>query len=342
MTRSTLTLTLTLSVIPALVVVAPAQEPGPTAALADLIAFTSGGSVSLIDLNTGKIRKLGIDLGHDRPLTWSPDGRFVLAWRHGDVGWDVWRIPVSGSDPVNLTHTKSGGCRMAQYSPDGSMIAFMRDQPNGLHVMAADGSTQRQLTRRGHRDERPSWSPDGKRLLYGWFDRSKDGRLMSRIGIVNVDTGDEQPLMPSFHTVGEASYAPNDARIVFRGRTRPGTADLYVLPADGGDPINLTNTVAFNEDRPVWSPDGKRIAYEISMKVGSHLCVVDVATRKVHTLSQGVGVGDYSFGPDGRLACVLGSRGEQALHVASIGEDGKIELKKVVDEASFIAWRPRP
>ena len=64
-----------------------AVDPGP-----DTLAFTRGGSVWLLDVASGKGRKLGVDLGYDRPLTWSPDGRHLLAWRHSEIGWDVWRI----------------------------------------------------------------------------------------------------------------------------------------------------------------------------------------------------------------------------------------------------------
>ena len=77
----------------------------------DEIAFTSNGSVWIVNVQT-RARRLVTDLpGYDRPLAWSPDGMSLLFWKHSDVGWDLWRIGPDGSGPRNLTNTTSGGCR---------------------------------------------------------------------------------------------------------------------------------------------------------------------------------------------------------------------------------------
>ncbi len=53
-----------------------------------------------------------------------------------------------------------------------------------------------------------------------------------------------------------ANISPNGARAVFEAR-----GEIVTVPAEKGDPRNLTNSPAVMERSPVWSPDGKTIAY---------------------------------------------------------------------------------
>src|SRR5262249_48318965 len=53
-----------------------------------------------------------------------------------------------------------------------------------------------------------------------------------------------------------AAISPSGARAVFEFR-----GEIVTVPAEKGDPRNLTNTPGVHERSPAWSPDGKRIAY---------------------------------------------------------------------------------
>ena len=59
-----------------------------------------------------------------------------------------------------------------------------------------------------------------------------------------------------FRYIRDASISPSGARAVFEFR-----GEIVTAPAEKGDPRNLTNTIAVHERSPVWSPDGKSIAY---------------------------------------------------------------------------------
>ena len=83
--------------------------------------------------------------------------------------------------------------------------------------------------------------------------------------------------------IRDASLSPSGARAVFEFR-----GEIVTVPAEKGDPRNLTNTTGAHERSPVWSPDGKSIAY-FSDEAASTSCVVAPPGR------QGRGPQDYKL-----------------------------------------------
>src|SRR5688572_17140602 len=178
-------------------VAARAQNPAGT------LAFPRDGVICLLDLATGKERELVNGLNHDRPIEWSPDGTHLLYSKHGETGWDLWIIRADGKHPPrNLTNVNAGGARSGAWSKGGKQIAYMRDQPHGLHVIDADGKTAKRLTQDGFRDHPPAWSPDGKWLVYqefGFVDESARAESKFKIELfaVAADGSKKHKLTPN-------------------------------------------------------------------------------------------------------------------------------------------------
>ena len=81
---------------------------------------------------------------------------------------------------------------------------------------------------------------------------------------MNTD-GSEQRRLTSEAWGGEHAWSPVGDKIAFVSR-RDGNAEIYVMNADGSQLRNLTrNTVG--DRNPVWSPDGRRIAFESNWQV---------------------------------------------------------------------------
>ena len=105
-----------------------------------------------------------------------------------------------------------------------------------IYVMNADGSRQHALLRADGSDYDPDWSPDGRRIAFsGYRDDNSD------IYVMNADgTG-----------------------LTRLTSTREGeeNSQLYVMNADGS---HLRQLLVDNEydQRPAWSPDGSKIAFE--------------------------------------------------------------------------------
>jgi TolB protein len=144
----------------------------------------------------------------------SPDGRRIVFTSLKDGDLDIYTMNADGSDVRRLT-TAEGYDGGPWWSPDGTQIVYRayhptdsaelaayRDllaqrlvRPNKMDIwlMNADGSGQRQVTHLGQASFGPSWTPDGRRIVF-----SSNHHTYPRLGdfdvfLVNPDgTGLEQ------------------------------------------------------------------------------------------------------------------------------------------------------
>jgi TolB protein len=309
------------------------HDPAP--ASASKIAFMRHGKVCIMEADGTNLRSLTEDLQYHRPLTWSPDGKRLLFWKHGRVGWDIWVTDADGKNKRNLTQTRSGGCRSPSWSPDGRSIAFMRDDPPGLYIMDADGKNQRRLSAKGHRDETPAWSPDGKRIAFTDLRDVGKGAVALGIHVIDRNGRKEARIVQG----GSApAWSPDGKKILFLGRRR-GSSDLCLVDPDGKNEVNLTSSPE-NESAPVWSKDGSHIAYYASKDGKMQLRVLNIAGQKTRRLAsiEGKGAGPVSWSPDGkRLIFVSGGPGKEAVYSVEIKG---LQPRKLTEEGNYPAYQP--
>jgi Tol biopolymer transport system component len=100
---------------------------------------------------------------HGRPVTATPDGRFV-ATNHN---FDIWLVPVDGEGEPHALLATSFGEGNASFSPDGRWYAYLSDEGGSyeVYVRPVDGSAGRQVVSRGSGDD-VIWSSSGKEILY--------------------------------------------------------------------------------------------------------------------------------------------------------------------------------
>ncbi len=163
------------------------------------------------------------------------------------------------------------------WSPDGQKIAFssFRDQHRfkgrgpilaEIYVMNPDGTNPINLTQAPERaDLFSSWSPDGKQIAFGSI--IMKGPIWD-IWVMGADGEDQRNLTNHGAKDRRPDWSPDRMRIAFESNREGGwefdfwgNMDVYVMNADGTNPINLTNHPAL-DGYPDWSPDGMQIAFE--------------------------------------------------------------------------------
>ncbi len=128
-----------------------------------------------------------------------------------------------------------------------------------------------------------SWSPNGKEIV---FTTDISGR--SNLWKVNADGGWPIQLAQSDERQYGGTWSPDGKWILFQQDTAGNELwDIFAIPSDGGEAINLTNTPEVREEGPRWSPDGRTVALNHKPKEATvyNIALMDWATRKVTLLT---------------------------------------------------------
>jgi tricorn protease len=143
----------------------------------------------------------------------------------------------------------------------GEALYFLSDRDHTMNLFAFDGNAVRRVTNHADFDIQ-SAGTDGKTIVYeqgGYLHHFDPATGQSRRIDIEVQ-GDFPWMRPKLQKVGEAirsaRLSPTGARVVVEAR-----GEIFTVPAEKGDPRNLSNSPAANDRTPAWSPDGKRIAW---------------------------------------------------------------------------------
>lgn len=159
----------------------------------------------------------------------------------------------------------------------------------------------------------PSFSPDGKRVIYSFADNG-----LQDLYSVNLQAKDRRQLTKNSGMNYWPSYSPDGKRILF-GSTRDGNYEIYTMDAKGEDVRRLTRN-RFQDLRPRFSPDGKRIAFTSNRDGNFEVYVMDADGSSLKRLTKNPERDDYpTWHPDGKHLVVVSERdGSHDLYLLSV------------------------
>jgi TolB protein len=181
----------------------------------------------------------------------SPDGRRIVFTSLKDGDLDIYTMNVDGTDVRRLTTTPGydGG---PWWSPDGTKIVYrawhppdsagladykgllaqrmVRPSRMELWVMNADGSNQRQITSLGGANFGPSWTPDGRRIVFSSNYKNPRSRNFE-LFLVNLDGSGLEQITHHEEFDGFPMFSPDGKRIIWasnRGNSNTGETNLFI------------------------------------------------------------------------------------------------------------------
>ena len=182
-------------------------------------------------------------------IAFSPDGKRVAYALADDESAQIWVAGANGEGARQLTDTRFGINTSPAWSPDGKRIAFVSNRGGSpqVYVMNADGSGVRRLTFQGNYNQTPSWSPRGDLIAF----TARDERNAFDLFTVHVDTGKVTRLTQDQANNEEPSFSPNGRLVLFTS-TRNGPSQLFVMTAEGNNPLPLPSQDKAHITTPDW------------------------------------------------------------------------------------------
>jgi tricorn protease len=179
------------------------------------------------------------------------------------VGGDLWVMDTELREPKRVTSTPEEE-RSPVFSPDGDSLLFVSDRDGRCEiyrVMRADGNKfwwqndnfkLEKLTNDGAQKSNLTWSPDRAHVAF------VKGR--GDLCVMTPDGKEVKTILNSI-THPEYDWSPDGKWLVYSADDADFNRDIFVVPIDGSRPPFNVSRHPRNDHNPVWSPDGKVIAF---------------------------------------------------------------------------------
>ena len=244
-------------------------------------------------LLTGTVVRAGGQLVVEARLVDLVSGEFAFAKRY--------RAGITAS-PV-VAHTLANDIVQVFTGRPGpflSRIGFISDRAGGpeLWVMDWDGANPKQLTKHGTIALAPTWSPDGKKMVFTSYLRGTPALF-----VLTPHEGYLRLLWDKGGVNSSATFSPDGDRIAFASSV-DGNTDIYVMSVEDGEPRRLT-TARGIDTQPSWAPNGRQIAFTSTRSGTPQIYLMDADGSNVRRLSFEGGFHDEAtWSQDGtRIAC---------------------------------------
>jgi Tol biopolymer transport system component len=322
----------------------PQLPATPTVADSDPIVPTAIPSVECVEVEASP-QETTIALGESLPV-----GKIAfVSFRdefEGQQNREIYLVSADGSGPVNLTRNSCADDE-PDWKPDGTRIAWESDRDGDFEiwVMDADGSNVSQLTTTG--GLAPRWSNSGELIVY-----SKGAGLL----VINADGSDERIVLNSVSDSDDpclaggfpGGWSPEDDRVIYyatapEAGSSSGLGVICSVNVETGEVEELVREAGVLNVEPVWSPDGRFIAYRSIREGNSDVYVMDLEDGSERRLTDFDGLDtEPDWSPDGEWLVFATNRDDLATDIYVMRADGS-DLRRLTDDEakdSYPVWAP--
>jgi len=282
-----------------------------------------------------------------------PDNEFMFARQTIDGDYEIFSSNKSGTSLVQLTRNTNDEWQ-PRLSPLRNKVAYVSHENLEPHIftMDRDGHNQMKISRRpitGYNNPGRglAWSPSGDRVIYANYDRLSfiqyDGTLE---GVITI--------APANRHYKDLDYSSDGTMIVAQTMgVNANDNEIYLMNADGTNPIVLVSNLEGIIEAPSFSPDSKKVIYTrdvsgyssgTTRQLDAHIFMIDIDTRAVVDLSankpSGTNDTNPRISPNGasiifeNSSNVSGS--EKSIWTMNITGDNRVEL---FSNAEMPDWR---
>jgi dipeptidyl aminopeptidase/acylaminoacyl peptidase len=242
----------------------------------------------------------------------SPDGKQVAYLRRSmDIMTDralsnIWVVSADGSNHRPLL-SGTQGYSSPRWSPEGDRLAYVTEAGERgaeLHVRWMDTGQTALVSNLKQGPGSISWSPDGRQIAFTMPVESDAAKLADP-----PPKPEGAEWAPPVKVIDDLPFRVDGA-----GYLTPGYTHIFVIPAEGGTPRQLTSGDYDHGGTLSWSPDGGRIVFSanrvdnpLEQPSESELWAVEVASGEMEKLTERIGP-DQSpkWSPDGKFIAYRG------------------------------------
>jgi dipeptidyl aminopeptidase/acylaminoacyl peptidase len=197
---------------------------------------------------------------------WRPDGKKIgyLSSKSGEM--QLWEMETDGSNPIQITHV-AGGITGFKYSPDCSHLLYTADVKveKDIHDLFPDLPKANAFLKTDLMYKH--WDEWVQTVPHPFVAELKDGKIENSVDILNGEPF-ESPMKP-FGGVEQLAWSPDSKTVAYTCRKKTGkeyalstNSDIYFYNLETQKTENKTQGMMGYDQNPVFSPDGKWLAWE--------------------------------------------------------------------------------